>query len=200
MFAFKHANESTPELIRAMDAAHAELQAAHRKGFDLAATFPFPVKPFYRRGWGGEHRQVALRPESITAMGEAEMPEGWRYLKGRDTIEPRPGKRGEHARELLESIQLPKVQPRTVLHDSGMPEYVTKPAPGLATYMVLPTFFEHDGAIYSAVDVPTLSTDFAGNESRAYWDQWEECKLSEYHAALEALQARLAADKEAASA
>lgn len=188
MHAFKHQTATTPSLIARIGAAQTELSTRHKASQDLAATFPFETTARYRRDpWNGRHWDIFIRPTDAPAKDA--IPEGWRYLKTRDTLEPLAGAKGQEARDALAAVQPPKVQPRDILHESGMPEYFTKPGPNFNTYMVVPTYACHDGAVYSLVTVEDLTGDFGIGKPQTFGGEWETCPVSEYYAAMEALEA-----------
>lgn len=188
MHAFKHQTATTPDLIARIDAAQADLNTRHKAAQDLAASFPFETSArYFRDPWNGRHSEIFIRPNTAPAKGV--IPAGWRYLKTRNTVEPLAGAKGQDARDALAAVQPPKVQPRDILHESGMPEYFTKPAPNFATYMVVPTYACHDGAIYSLVNVEDLTGDFGVGNPQTFGGEWEACPVSEYYAALEAIEA-----------
>lgn len=188
MHAFKHHAATTPELIARIEAAQTELSIRHKASQDLAATFPFETTArYYRDPWNGRHSEIFIRPNAAPAK-EA-ITAGWRYLKTRNTLEPLAGAKGQDAKEALAAVQPPKVQPRDILHESGMPEYFTKPGANFNTYMVVPTYACHDGAIYSLVDVEDLTGDFGIGKPQTFGGDWETCPVSEYYAAIEAMEA-----------
>ena len=187
LFAFKHHTLQTPALITELDAATEDLNSRHKAAQDLAASFPFPVKAKYRRDpFTGRHSEIFLVPDGTPS--KSEVPEGWRYLKTRDTMEPARGAVGKEAVTALEAVQPPTRQPRNVLRESGMPESFTKPGPNFTTYMVVPTYFHHDGVIYSLVNVEKLVSDFAGEKEATFDGGWVECPVSEYYAAYEQIK------------
>ena len=188
MHAFKHQTATTPDLIARIEAAQAELNDRHKAAQDLAGSFPFETTARYRRDpWNGRHSDIFIRPNDTPEQGS--IPEGWRYLKTRNTVEPLAGPKGQDAREVLAAVQPYKVQPRDVLRESGMPEYFTKPGPDFSSYMVIPTFACHDGAVYSLVNVEDLAGDFGVGKPQTFGGEWETCPVSEYYAAIEALEA-----------
>lgn len=188
MHAFKHQTDTTPALIAQIEAAQTELHHRAKASRALAESFPFETSArYWRDPWNGRHSSVFMRPSAAPA--KTEIPEGWRFLKTRNTIEPLKGTKGAAAQAALGAVQPPAVQPRDVLHESGMPEYFTKPGPGYGHYMVVPTYACHDGAIYSLVNVEDLTGDFGVGKPQTFGGEWEECPLSEYYAAIEAMEA-----------
>ena len=188
MHAFKHQTPNTPALIAQMEQAQDGLNRAAKASKALAASFPFPVTSRYRRNpFNGKHGETFLIPDRTPQKGQ--IPAGWRFLKTRNTLEPLAGAKGQEARDALVAIQPPSVQPRDVLLKSGMPEYFTKPGPNFNTYMVVPTYFPHEGAIYSLVNVEDLTGDFGIGNPQTFGGDWETCPVSEYYAAYEAMEA-----------
>lgn len=188
MHAFKHQTETTPALIARIDTAQNELSSRAKAAQALAESFPFATTARYRRDpWSGRHSDIFIVPS--TAPAKTEIPDGWRYLKTRNTLEPVKGPKGAAAQEALDAVQPPQIQPRDVLHESGMPEYFTKPGPGYSSYMVVPTYACHDGAIYSLVNVEDLTGDFGVGKPQTFGGDWEKCPVSEYYTAIEAIEA-----------
>ena len=188
MHAFKHQTATTPELIARIEESQKQMNAAARASQTLAETFPFPVTSRYRRNpFNGKHGETFMVPDQTPQKDQ--IPDGWRFLKTRNTVEPLAGVKGQDARDALAAVQPPKVQPRDVLHESGMPEYFTRPGPGFSSYMVFPTYACHDGAVYSLVNVEDLTGDFGVGKPQTFGGEWETCPVSEYYAAIEAMEA-----------
>lgn len=188
MHAFKHQTENTPALIAKVDAAHKHLNACHKAAQDLAESFPFETQARYRREpFSGRHHMIMMVP--VATPPKEQVPEGWRYLKTRNTLEPLKGSKGAAAQATLDGVQPPALQPRDILKESGMPEYFTKPGPNFSSYMVIPTYACHEGGIYSLVDVDDLTGDFGVGKTQDFGGEWVKCPVSEYYAAVEALEA-----------
>jgi hypothetical protein len=188
MHAFKHQTESTPELIAKVEAAHKHLNDCHKAAQELAGSFPFETQARYRRDpFSGRHSLIIMAP--VRTPAKDEIPAGWRYLKTRNTLEPLKGAKGAEAQAALDGVQPPKLQPRDILKASGMPEYFTKPGPNFTSYMVIPTYACHDGGIFSLVDVEDLNGDFGIGRASDFGGEWTKCPVSEYYAAIEALEA-----------
>lgn len=174
------------ETIAEIEAANAELLAVEAKAKDLAGRIGTGIetrfqgggfnaalkKTYFTTGWGGNL--------NITD-------EGWRYLKGTDTIEPRRGAKGEQAREDLAAVQPPAVQPIHILEKTGLLASVMVPGRIIRTQWMI-----WDGSIYAL-----MADDDTFNNGKVSGD-WQVIKKSELVAADE--QRLEAAEKEKATA
>lgn len=114
----------------------------------------------------GDTEFVGLAP-----IDDTDPPEGWRYVRGQ--FEPRRGKAGEDARAWLKSVQPPSV--RDAMNEFGLPRVVFGNGRMGTPGMVL-----HDDTVWA------LFTVDPGDE---IGPAWEKCRLSEYYAAQEDVEA-----------
>lgn len=119
----------------------------------------------------------APRVVGLAADDPANPPEGWQYVKGRDQLEPRRGKAGESARQWLAGHQPPDL--RGVLAEHGLPVYYRN-----GNKIGNPALFLHDDTVWA------LYGGYPEGECT-----WTQRKLSEFHAAQEALEAAETAAK-----
>jgi hypothetical protein len=144
--------------------------------------------PLMRRGiWGHPDEIIGLGPD-----GSGVNPDGWRLVRGR--LEPRPRKPGEPARRWLAEHQPPDV--RHVLTRHGLPRHSTTPVRerGMTYRVTQPALFELDGVLWVCYqDKP--GDDLMAGETL---DEsiWTQRRLSEFHAAREAAEARHAAERD----
>jgi hypothetical protein len=143
---------------------------------DIAAL-PGVANPLVYRGvWGLRDELVALEPD-----GSGVVPDGWRLVRGR--FEPRRGKPGDAARKWLADHQPPDV--RHTLTQHGLPRHVSIATGAGGFRMVSPMLFEHDGVLWACFSAEP-SKGFFGDEDPC---TWTPRKLSEFHAAREAVEA-----------
>lgn len=119
----------------------------------------------------------------LFADDPADPPQGWHYLKGRDLLLPRRGRAGDEAREFLERHKKIGVDPRVVLSEHGLPTESAVPTSG-GYSLRKPVVFEHEGALYAKYTGEVRHE--LGNDTGS---TWPAIPLSQYYAALEAVQA-----------
>lgn len=127
--------------------------------------------------WGSRDELVGLAPD-----GSGVIPDGWRIV--RDRLEPRRGKAGAGAREWLAAHQPPDVRHALVEH--GLPRHSTLSDRDSGSFRLSsPALFEHDGALWACYEgKPGDHVRSDGTECT-----WTPRKLSEFHAAREAVEA-----------
>jgi hypothetical protein len=136
------------------------------------------VARFRRRGFGTTVGEVVFgldRESTVLAIG-------WRYVKTRDAVEPVRGAKGDTAREFLETLQVPDVQPADLVAATGMPMLTMHPGRIHTT-----KWMHHEGTLYALLH--DESTDFRNDQITG---DWVQIPLSELYTADEA---RLAASK-----
>lgn len=101
-------------------------------------------------------------------------PEGWRYSKTEEHLVPRRGKPGESARQWLEAHQPPDL--REVLEGHGLPRFCAH-GEDLRWFLATPGLMFHDGTVWAM-----YPTEPDGDCT------WERRRLSEWHAAREAME------------
>lgn len=118
-----------------------------------AAAFVLGLGPLIE-GATGRHftgEQSGVRLLLARGAKPADLPEGWRYVKTRDTVEPKLHAAGAAARELYEPFKETPRQPVTVLKEAGVPAWLFAENHS-ATYTA--GHFEHDGTIYLSYGIP----------------------------------------------
>lgn len=115
------------------------------------------------------------RVVGLDADDPTDPPEGWRYSKGDDHLVPRRGKPGEPARQWLDAHQPPDV--RKVLEEHGLPRFC-KSDKDLRFFLATPGLIEHDGTVWAMYPAEPDGVC-----------TWEPRKVSEFHAAREAMEA-----------
>lgn len=159
-------------VIAEIEAARAVLSDLQTRAREFAASIGSGVTARFRRGFGNETSQVILGLQhggKITA-------DGWVFVKTRDAVEPARGAKGDAAREALKALEVPAVQPGSIVAATGMPQMFMHPGRIYNTQ-----WMHHDGALYALLpdEDSTFNNDpITGN--------WEEIRLSELHAADEA--------------
>lgn len=125
------------------------------------------------------------RPEvvGLAALDPADPPAGWRYSKAEECLVPRRGKAGESARQWLDAHQPPDL--RAVLEQHGLPR-VCQPGPDFRFFLATPGLLEHDDMVWAMYP--------AAPDGEC---TWERRKVSEFHAAREAMEAAEEAEKKA---
>lgn len=133
-------------------------------------------------GFSGDKQRVT----AIEQTGD-HIPDGWRVVRG--NLEPRRGKPGEAARQWLADHQ--PVDVRHVMEGHGLPRssWVSRDG-GFGWTIVTPKLFEHDGVLWACYDGEP-GTGESGFDTQKC--TWTPRKLSEFHAAWEAVQAADAA-------
>lgn len=164
--------------------AQSHLNDLQDKARALAASIGTAVTArFRRRASSDDTSEVVLGLQnggSVTA-------EGWKYLKTRDAVEPVRGAKGDAAREALTALEVPSVQPGSIVESTGMPQSFMAPGRHYRTQWT-----HHEGALYALL--PDEDTTFSNDPITG---NWVEIPLSELYAADEA---RLAAAKEPVTA
>jgi len=128
-------------------------------------------------------RIIALIPD-----GSGQVPDGWRLVRG--NLEPRRGMPGDNARAWLEAHQPSDV--RAVLTGHGLPRFSTRPAGGGRVLNYEPVIFEQDGTLWACYR--GKPGDLLNSSATC---TWTPRRLSEFHAALEAVEAAEQQAKEA---
>lgn len=111
----------------------------------------------------------------LDADDPTDPPQGWRYSKADGHLVPRRGKPGEPARQWLEAHQPPDL--RAVLEGHGLPRFC-KHGEDLRWFLATPGLMFHDGAVWARY--PTVPNGDC---------TWEQRRVSEWHAAREAMEA-----------
>lgn len=167
--------------ITEIEAAQAVLNELQAKARELAASIGSGVTArFRRRAFTGDTSEVILGLQpggKITA-------DGWVFVKTRDAVEPSRGAKGEAAREALAALEVPAVQPGSIVEATGMPQTFMHPGRIYTTQTM-----HHDGAIYALL--PDEDSTFKNDPITG---AWVKIPLSELYAADEA---RVAAGKAA---
>lgn len=119
------------------------------------------------------------RVVGLGADDPTDPPEGWRFSKRDDHLVPRRGKPGESARQWLDAHQPPDL--RKVLEAHGLPRY-SKTGENLENFLGTPGLLVHDGTVWAL---------YRGEPDGEC--TWTPRRVSEFHAASEALEAAEAA-------
>ncbi|MCG5464173.1 hypothetical protein MED01_002338 [Micromonospora sp. MED01] len=120
-------------------------------------------------------RTSAPEVVGLSADDPEKPPQGWRYSKTEGHLVPRRGKPGDPARQWLEAHQPPDM--RAVMEANGLPRFC-KHGEDLRWFLATPGLFEHDGTVWAM-----YPTEPDGDCT------WDRRKLSEWHAAREAVAA-----------
>lgn len=159
--------------ITEIEAAQEALNGLQRQARELAASIGSGITArFRRRAFSDDTSEVILGLQDggkITA-------EGWVFVKTRDAVEPARGAKGDAAREALIALEVPTVQPGSIVAATGMPQVFMTPGRVYRTQWML-----HEGALYALV--PDSDGEFHNDPITG---DWEEIRLSELHAADEA--------------
>lgn len=131
---------------------------------------------FRRRAFSDDTSEVVL---GLDHGGQVSA-EGWVYVKTRDAVEPVRGSKGDAAREALAALEVPAIQPGSILEATGMPLTFMHPGRIYRT-----RWMHHEETIYALL--PEETTEFRNDPIAGAWVQ---IPLSELHLADEA---RLAA-------
>lgn len=132
---------------------------------------------------GTRDRFTAIQPQGD------HVPEGWRLMKRSGLLEPRRGKPGEAARAWFAEHQ--PVDVRHVMEQHGLPRSAWKPSP--SGYSIsTPQLFDGGDALWARY----ASEPGTGGAFDTKPCTWTPRKLSEFHTAWEAFQAREAADRQ----
>lgn len=103
------------------------------------------VEGYTRRG--GFNNEVSGLILTLDNHSKNVLPDGFRYVKTRGTVEPKLHKAGEYARELYEPFKETPHQPLHVLMEAKVPSFVFDEHHS-GVYAV--NHFHHDGAVYVA--------------------------------------------------
>ncbi|HEX9088667.1 MAG TPA: hypothetical protein VF867_14205 [Arthrobacter sp.] len=159
-------------VIAEIEAARAVLSDIQTRAHALAASIGSGVTARFRRGFGNGTSEVVLGLQhggKITA-------EGWVFVKTRDAVEPVRGAKGDAAREALAALDVPAVQPGSIVEATGMPQMFMHPGRIYTTQ-----WMHHDCALYALL--PDADDTFRNDPITG---DWEAIRLSELYAADEA--------------
>jgi hypothetical protein len=120
----------------------------------------------------------------LFADDENDPPLGWVYRKGREMLQPRRGNAGLEAEEFLRRHRTIGGDPRVALAGHGLPTESAVPSRDGSYSLRKPVVFEHDGALYAKYTGEVRHE--LGNGTGC---TWPAIPLSEFYAALEAVQA-----------
>lgn len=101
------------------------------------------------RYFTGEQSGVGLRMEH--GAKPADLPDGWRYVKTRGSVEPKLHAAGEAAREAYAPFEDTPPQPATALKARGVPIWLFDDNHSM-THTA--GHFEHDGIVYLTFGIP----------------------------------------------
>jgi hypothetical protein len=169
--AYKLENASaTIEAIKSAQEGLADLQdRAHKVA---AGIGPDVTVRFRRRNLTNDTSGVSFG----VRKDDAALAEGWRYVKTRDAVEPVRGAKGDAGREALESLEVPMVQPNSIVGSTGMPMLFMRPGRVYTTQ-----WMHHEGSLYALL--PDEDDTFRDDPITG---DWKEIRLSELHTADEA--------------
>lgn len=170
-----------PEVVTAYRITVAEFNDCGRRARESAARLGKNSGPLIVTS-----RVSAPRVVGLSTTSPNDPPDGWRYSKSEQHLVPRRGRPGEPARRWLDAHQPPDL--RAVLERHGLPR-TCKPGPELRWFLATPGVFEHDGTVWA------LYPNEPDGECT-----WTPRKLSEFHAAREAMEAAEQAAREVVSA
>lgn len=166
-----------------LDAFHQAQQARLDAGntmCDEAREIGKNKGPAVRGGiFGSGDELVGLHPEDRN-----DPPEGWLYLKSWGCLRPRKGKAGQDAEKFITRHRKIGVDPRVALSEHGLPTESAVPAGDGRYYLRKPVVFEHEGALYAK-----YSGEVRYELGRTEGCTWPAIPLSQFYAALEAVQA-----------
>jgi hypothetical protein len=169
--AFKLPNAAAT--ITEIEAAQAVLNDVQTRARELAASIGTGVTARFRRSaFGRDVKEVVLGLQD----GGKITSDGWVFVKTRDAVEPARGAKGDAARETLAKLEVPTVQPGSIIAATGMPQVFMHPGRVYSTQTM-----HHDGALYALL--PDEDDTFRNDPITG---EWEEIRLSELHAADEA--------------
>lgn len=155
--------------ITEIEAAREVLNDLQTRARELAAGIGSGVTARFRRGFGNNTSQVILGLQDggkITAAG-------WVFVKTRDAVEPVRGAKGDAAREALKALEVPAVQPGSIVAATGMPQTFMHPGRIYNTQ-----WMHHDGALYALL--PDADDTFRNDPITG---DWVKIPLSELYAA-----------------
>lgn len=159
-----------PAAVAAFSAARDAYHAAARRIVEDAEALGKNTGAI-QQDLGNLPRLVGLFPDDFR-----DPPEGWRYVKNRNRLEPAPGKAGVAAREWMEDRQLPPAADVfAALAPFGLQraaQYWT--AEGFS--FGRPGLLEHNGTVWALYGAEATGC------------RWQRRKLSEYYAAVEAAE------------
>lgn len=169
--AFKLENaEATIEAIQEAQSGLNDLQDRARA---LAAEIGPDVTVRFRRSHvSNDTSEVILG----TSKYEAQLADGWKYIKTRDAVEPVRGPKGDAARAALAALEVPTTQPGAIVGATGMPMSMMLPGRFYTTQ-----WMHHEGALYAL-----LPDDDQAFRNDPITGGWKEIRLSELHVADEA--------------
>lgn len=165
--------ENAEATIEAIKEAQSGLNGLQDRARALAAEIGPDVTVRFRRGHvGNDTSEVILGIKGF----EAKLADGWKYIKTRDAVEPVRGPKGDAARAALAALEVPAIQPGTIVGATGMPMSMMLPGRFYTTQ-----WMHHEGALYALLpdDDQTFRNDPITGD-------WNEIRLSELHAADEA--------------
>lgn len=136
--------------------------------------------PAIRGGIFGSGDQIV----GLFAADPDDPPVGWVYRKGRELLLPRKGRPGQPAVDFLERHKDIGGDPQVALQEHGLAAHSTLPS-GFGYAIRRPTVFEHAGALYAKYTGEIKGVLGATEEGCT----WPEIPLSQFYAALEAVQA-----------
>lgn len=165
-----------PEAVAAYRQARTDRDAfGKRVAADLRELNAGPEVYFVSNSFSGGRDRIT----AIQQKGD-HVPEGWRVMKRSGLLEPRRGKPGESAQQWLTDHQ--PVDVRHVMEGYGLPRSCWIPG-GSGYRIISPKLFEHDGVLWACYQgEPGQSGGFDNKPCT-----WTPRKLSEFHAAFEAL-------------
>lgn len=172
---------SAPAIVDAYLTARHAARAARLRAIAAAEEIGLNKGPVVRRGvWGTPNAIVGLFTDD-----PANPPEGWRYIKSRERLEPVHGAAGEAARAWLKTYQLP-TDPRMVLHNLGLPRHGRKPHPnGFSEMLTEPRIVAHNGMLWANYG-DSVPDDRFSSVPGPDGGLWQRRKVSEFYAAAEA--------------
>jgi hypothetical protein len=169
-----------PETVAAYRQALADRNATGKRIRDDVLALGAGPRVMARGGsFPGDRQKVV----GIEQQGD-HVPDGWRVVRG--NLEPRRGKPGDAARKWLEDHQ--PVDVRHVMEAHGLPRACWIPSrKGDFSYRIVkPELFEHEGTLWACYESEP------GKSGSGFDDDactWTPRKLSEFHAAREAVEA-----------
>ncbi|MDM4721122.1 hypothetical protein QTQ03_16515 [Micromonospora sp. WMMA1363] len=159
-----------PTIVTAYRATAAAFAEVGRRAREDAAALGNNTGPLIVNSRVSAPEVVGLATDTPDAP-----PAGWRYSKTDEHLVPRRGKPGEAARQWLADHQPPDM--RAVMELHGLPR-TAKPGDDFRWFLATPGLFEHDGTVWA------MYLNEPDGDCR-----WERRKVSEWHAAREAMEA-----------
>lgn len=99
-------------------------------------------------------RNTTVFTPGFHAAHPLELPEGWRFVKTRNAVEPCRGAAGASARQVLAALQPDFEQPAHVIREAGLPETFT-----VGSETSRPEWFTYNGAVYAFIDASVPRTE-----------------------------------------